>query len=130
MTDTSPLISRYEEEPKPAPYCVPFAPELIPLILEGRKVKTYRLGLKYDYLSVGDKVKIQNWDTQEIIGEAVVTHKERTTFDKLPLENPGHEPYNDKESQRKVFSHYYAYIKRPLKDDDLFLIIEFRLARN
>lgn len=123
-------ISRYEDEPKPQPYVIPFAPELITLIRKGKKVKTYRFGLKYDYLNDGDAVKIQNWDTQEIIGHAKVTGKLRTTFAALPLENSGHEPYPNKDAQRNVFSNYYAYLQRPIKNDDVFLIITFSPPTN
>ncbi|HUW22113.1 MAG TPA: ASCH domain-containing protein [Candidatus Bathyarchaeia archaeon] len=124
------ITSKYPVEPRPDKYVIPFAPELVPLILSGAKVKTYRFGKKHDYLQVGDQVDLQNYKTQEIICRAAVTAKERTTFGRLPLTIPGHETYPNKERQRQVFSGYYAYLGRPVADDDRFLIFEFQMRDN
>ena len=104
---------------------LPFAPELITFILDKKKIATYRFGKKYDYLEVGDTVRLQNSENGEIVGTAVITSKNFVTCKDLPLEGGGHESYSDKEQQRKVFSGYYAYIGRPIKDDDDFLILGF-----
>jgi len=45
----------------------------------------------------------------------------------LPISTEGHEVYQDKEHQRQVFSGYYAFLSRPIKDLDEFLIFEFEL---
>lgn len=121
--------SRYPVEPKPSAYVISFAPELIPAILSGEKVMTYRYNGagKYEYLNVGDKVNIQNSKSDEIVAPGVVTDKERTMFLDLPLDRPGHEPYGNKEEQRAVFSGYYAYLGRPIKDEDPFLILGYKL---
>lgn len=104
---------------------LPFAPELIAFILDKKKVATYRMGRKYDYLRVGDTVRLQNSQSGEMVGSAVITSKNYVTFKELPLEGGGHESYGDKEHQRKVFSGYYAYIGRPIEDDDEFLVLGF-----
>lgn len=104
---------------------LPFAPELIAFILDKKKVATYRFGRKYDYLEVGDIVRLQNSQNSEVVGSAVITTKKYVAFKELPLEGGGHESYVDKEHQRKVFSGYYAYIGRPIEDDDEFLVFGF-----
>ncbi|TRZ77841.1 hypothetical protein D4R87_01900 [bacterium] len=120
-------ISKYEKEPEFEKYILPFAPELCDFIKEKRKFITYRFGNKYDYLEIGDKIKIQDCDTKEIIGDAKIVNKQKTTFKDLPLEIEGHKKYPNKESQRDTFSNYYAYINRTIKDDDLFLTLEFKM---
>ncbi len=115
-------------EYKPGPNIIPFAPELIGFILSGRKVTTYRFGNKYDYLNIGDLVNIQNSETKEIVGKAKITNKNQTTFQEIPLNTGDHESYRDKEHQRQVLSGYYAYIGRPIADNDPFLVFEFELV--
>ena len=117
-----------KDEFKPNPFVVPFAPELISFILEKLKLTTYRFGNKYDYLNIGDVVKIQNSASKEIVGQAQITRKSSTTFKDLPLTNGTHESYKNKEQQRAVLSGYYAYIGRPISDDDQFLVFDFRLT--
>lgn len=109
------------------PYFIGFAPELIPLILEGKKQSTYRLGKKYDYINLGDEIEIQNSQTNETVARAVITNKHLSTFKNLPVAVDEHESYRDKEHQRKVLSGYYAYIGRSIQDEDVFLIFEFHL---
>lgn len=108
-------------------YVLPFAPELVKLILDNKKTTTYRLGDKYDYLQSGDNIKIQNSVTKEIVAEAVITNKSTATFAELPISGGGHEVYADKEHQRKVLSGHYPHIGRQIDDDDLFLVLNFKL---
>lgn len=118
-----------QDEYKPEAYVIPFAPELVGYILDNLKLTTYRFGKKYDYLKVGDKVNIQNSSTKEVVGTAVIKGKIETTLRDLPLSNGTHESYKDKEHQRQVLSGYYAYLGRPLEDDDAFLVFDFELTR-
>lgn len=111
------------------PYVVPFAPELIELILDKLKLTTYRYGIKYDYLQIGDEVKVQNSDSKKIIGKAKIVGKTKALFKDLPIGVSKHESYKDKDHQRNVFSGYYAYLGRPIKDEDEFLILEFELLK-
>ena len=105
---------------------ITLAPELIEIVKSGKKVKTYRLGDKYDYLKVGDEVQILNTITREFAVNVVVTDKHFLKFIELPYKGIGHEEYKDKEAQRKVFNGYYAFRGEPIADDDLFLVIEFK----
>ena len=63
----------------------------------------------------------------KILGKAKITKIMTTTFIDLPLNNPGHETAKNKEHQREVLSGYYAFLGRPIKDKDRFLIINFQL---
>lgn len=101
---------------------IPFAPELLGYIISGLKLTTYRLGNKYDYLKVGDVVSIQDSANKNIVGQAVIKNKQPTTFKKLPLKS-----YKNKEHQRQVFQGNYAYLNRPIKDTDQFLVFKFEL---
>lgn len=115
------------EEFVPDDHVIPFAPELVAFIAEEKKLTTYRFGTKYDYLKIGETVKIQNSATKEIVGNAVITGKCDSTFKDIPTTTGTHESYRDKEHQREVLSGYYAYIGRPIADDDPFLIFDFKL---
>lgn len=127
MVQVADKTSVYKKEPKTDKYHLSFAPELIDIIKSEEKIKTYRYGKKYDYLKPGDIVKIENTVTREILGNAKVTSKKHTTFKKLPLRLEGHETYKNKEHQRKVFEGYYAYLKKPIKDSDGFIVLQFKL---
>ena len=118
--------SIYEVEPVPDKYVIPFAPELVQFLESGEKVETYRYGDKYEYLEVGDLVVIQNNKTKEGVFNANIVEKKKTTFASLPLTSSGHEGYESKDQQRAVFSGYYAYLGRPIENDDPFLIFTFR----
>jgi len=119
--------TRYHKEPKHDRYEIGFAPELIPFILAGKKIRTYRFRGKYNYLEVGDEVTVLETVNRINHGKAIVIGKKFVTFSDLPLEELGHESYINKEHQRRVFSSYYAYLGRPIADSDPFLIIEFKL---
>jgi len=119
-----------KDEFKPEAYVIPFAPELVGLILDKLKLTTYRFGRKYDYLNVGNEVSIQDSTSKEIVARAVIKKKSQTTFLGLPLNNGSHESYRDKEHQRKVMSGYYAYLGRPIEDDDEFLVFDFELIES
>jgi hypothetical protein len=109
-------------------YIIQFAPELTPFIRKDGKVKTYRFGDKYDYLKVGDKVILREYKTNKLISKAIIKNKERVIFQDLPLDLNGHEIYDSKDHQRKVFSSYYKYIGRDVNDTDPFLVFTFDLV--
>jgi hypothetical protein len=112
-------------EPLPDKYAIMFAPEIVTLILAGKKVKTYRFGKKYDYLQIGDIVKIQNSTTKKIVCQAKITNRGEILFKDIPVDKN----FTDKENQRANYSSWYAFLGRPIADSDLFLIIEFELIR-
>lgn len=108
-------------------YIIQFAPELTEFIKQNGKIKTYRYGHKYDYLNTGDQVELREYKTNDLISKAEITTKEHTKFKDIPLDLGGHEVYESKDHQRKVFSSYYKYIGREIEDDDPFLILTFKL---
>lgn len=116
--------STYKDEYKPDAYVIPVAPELVRFITDELKLTTYRFGNKYDYLKEGDEVGIQNAASKEIAGKALIKRKGKALFKDLPLSDGLHESYKDKEHQRQVLSGYYAYLGRPIADDDEFLVFE------
>ena len=116
----------HETEPIFEKYVLSLAPELIDMLKSGEKIKTYRLGMKYDYLKIGDNVRIINTNTREFAFEAKIINKTKSKFSDLPINSIGHETYESKEQQREVFNGYYAYKGKSISDDDLFLIVEFR----
>lgn len=118
-----------KDEFRPDKYAIAFAPELVQFIIDNLKLTTYRFGDKYDYLQIGDQVGIQSSASGEIVARAKITDKSWTTFRDLPLENHTHEAYRDKDHQRQVLSGYYAYLGRPIADDDRFLVFDFELVR-
>src|SRR5688572_15695372 len=109
--------------------CIGFAPELVQFIKDNLKLTTYRFGKKYDYLKAGDTVYCQNSDTGKIECGLKVVSKRESTFANLPLDRPSHEAYRSKDHQRKVFSGYYAFLGRPIQDDDVFLVFDFELVK-
>lgn len=115
------------KNPQHDKYLIQFAPELTDFIQKEGKVKTYRYGNKYDYLKIGDRVTLREYGSEKIIAQAEIVQKEKTTFGRLPLNIDGHESSESKEQQRMVFSSYYRYIGREIKDSDPFLILGFRL---
>jgi hypothetical protein len=103
-----------------------FAPELVPLILDGSKTLTYRLGNKWDFLKVGDTILTDNSATGKAFAELEITSKEGGTFATLRDDREGHEMYRTPEERRATFSKYYG---RPIADDEPATIIGFKVLR-
>lgn len=116
-------------EYKPDANVLPFAPELIDFITRNIKLVTYRFGDKYVYLKTGDIITIKNSATRKSVCKARIASISKTTFAELPLDDGRHESYEDKEHQRRVFSGYYKYLNRNIKDSDPFLVLEFELVQ-
>ncbi len=104
-----------------------FTSSLIPSILNRSKTSTYRFGLKYDHLQIGETIDIVNSDTNEIVAQAKVISKERVLFQDIPLISSGHRGFTLREEMRDHFSKLYNYIGRSIRDDDIFLVIGFEL---
>lgn len=117
----------WKNTPQHDKYVLYFAPELITFIKEKMKFKTYRFGNHYDYLQIGDDIEIKENNKDEVVAKAKITGKKSITFQDLPLKIQGHETYKNKEHERDVFSGYYKFIGRKIKDDDKFLVIDFIL---
>jgi|SRR3989338_10856718 len=101
-----------------------FSPSLVGLVKSGQKKITYRLGDKYDFLEVGSVIQTRNSETNEVFAKLKITNKFYTTFKDLPIINSGHESYQSKEEQRKVFEKYYS---REIKDAEKVIVLEFEL---
>ena len=101
-----------------------FAPELSDFIRKKGKVKTYRFDSeKYKHLKVGDQIELREYGTNILISRATIVDIKRVKFKDLPLKMEGHEVYESKEHQRRVFSSYYRYLNRSIEDSDYFLVI-------
>jgi len=106
---------------------LPFTSSLIPSILDGSKTSTYRFGLKYDHLQIGETIDIVDSDTNEIVAQAKIQDKQQLLFAELPLQSDNHQSFTSREEMRKEFETHYAYIGRSIRDDDIFLVIGFEL---
>lgn len=103
-----------------------FAEELVPLVKDGSKTLTYRLGLKYDFLQNGDTFLIEDSSTHLPFAEIEIVGTAKTSFIDLPIDRRGHEAYSSKEEQRQTFERFY---KRTVLDNDPVIIIEFKVLR-
>lgn len=103
-----------------------FAPELVPLIKNGQKTLTYRLGEKYNYLKIGDSIPFRNSVTDEVFTEVIITEKSLISFKDLPINRAGHELYLSKEEQKKVFKKYYS---REVDDSEQVLVLGFKVIK-
>lgn len=103
-----------------------FAKELVPLIKNGSKALTYRLGDKYKFLKVGDRIKVKNSSTQENFAEVEINEVSTILFKNLPIDKEGHEKYSSKEEQRKRFEKYYP---GEVKDNTEVVILGFKVVK-
>lgn len=104
-----------------------FAKSLVPLVKDGSKTLTYRLGEKYAFLQSGDRLTVEDSSTHAPFAEIEIIGVSKTTFADLPINRQGHEIYSSKTEQRKVFEGFY---KRPVDDMEQVLIIEFKVLRH
>lgn len=103
-----------------------FAEESVPLVKDGSKTLTYRLGLKYDFLQNGDTLLIEDSSTHLPFAKIEIVEVTKTSLVDLPIDRRGHEVYSSKEGQRQAFERFY---KRTVLDNDPVMIIEFRVLR-
>lgn len=103
-----------------------FAEDLVPLVKDGSKTLTYRLGLKYSFLKPGDRFLVEDTATHLPFAEIEILDVSQTSFIELPIDRPGHEVYVSKEAQRKIFEGFYSI---QVKDTDLLLVLEFKVVR-
>lgn len=102
-----------------------FAHNLVPLIKNGSKTLTYRVGDKYSFLNVGDCIFIGDSSNQTDFAEVEITEKTFTTFKDLPINREGHEKYTSKEQQREIFNTYYGDVS----DNEKILILGFKVLK-
>lgn len=98
-----------------------FASDLVPLILDGTKTLTYRVGDKYGFLQVGDEIDVRNSADDTVFAKVKISEKSHTTFKDLPINRDGHEIYASKDEQRSVFEKYYGQVN----DEDVILVLGF-----
>ena len=98
-----------------------FASNLVPLILDGTKTLTYRIGEKFDFLKVGDEIDVRDSSDDKVFAKVKISEKSYTTFKELPINRVGHEVYSSKQEQREIFEKYYDEVK----DEDKILILGF-----
>jgi hypothetical protein len=103
-----------------------FADDLAPLILNGRKTFTYRLGNKYDGIRPGDRCFATYASTRKPFAEIEILDKNAVPFSGLPTDSEGHETYPSKEALRQTFESYY---KRPVTDDEAVLVFQFKVLK-
>ncbi len=85
-----------------------FAPYLVPLILSGEKVSTWRL-FDDKNLSVRDQLEFINKETGEKFGEAEITAiKEKPLGDVEDSDYNGHEKFESKEEMIESYRKYYG----------------------
>jgi hypothetical protein len=121
--------SIYKDLHKAPPDTISFAPELVKYITDKRKYRTYRYAdAKYTRMQIGDIVFIKERGQETNFAKAVVTAKKSVKFAQIPPVSPiSHEAYRDLEHMRQVISGYYAFLGRPVSDEDPFFIIDFCL---
>jgi uncharacterized protein YhfF len=100
-----------------------FAPDLIPLILDGSKTLTYRQGDKYAFLNVGDVTNIRDSASNQIVAVIQITEKSVVPFKDLPIDRKGHEVYSSKDAQRQIFKQYYG---KDIEDEEPMLVLGFK----
>jgi len=105
---------------------ISFASNLVPLILDGSKTLTYRLGEKYASVEIGDILSTKDSSTGEVFAKIEITLKEKGTFATLRDDREGHEVYRTPEERRATFERYY---NRPVSDDEPVIILGFKLLR-
>ena len=107
---------------------VKFAANLVPLIKNGTKTFTYRVGDKYEYLKVGDTVMVQEGGGVDgnVFAEVEITDKYHTTFGNLAHNRDGHEKYSSKQEMRDTFKRYY---KQEIEDSQDILVLAFKVIK-
>ena len=105
---------------------IAFASNLLPLIANGTKTLTYRLGNKYNFLEMNDLVDISNASDGAAFAQVEILEKSWTTFKELPIDKKGHEIYSSKQDQRDTFKQYYG---KELENDDKILVLGFKVVK-
>ena len=116
-----------QSEPAPAREnvdSIKFALDLVPLVLNGTKTYTYRLGNKFFSTAVGQELLAAD-ELGEVFGKLLVLEKSITTFGSLPLRRLGHEEYASRAHQIQTFASYYG---RTPNESEPVTIIRFALV--
>ncbi|MEK7521822.1 MAG: ASCH domain-containing protein [Patescibacteria group bacterium] len=85
-----------------------FAPDLVPLILNGSKTSTWRLFDDKD-LTEGNELSLINKETGEEFAKAKITSIKQTTLGNLTDEDKeGHESFESDEQMYETYKKYYG----------------------
>lgn len=102
-----------------------FAPDLVPLILNGEKDCTWRLWDDKD-LKVGDEVDLIARPELTVFARAKITSVSNKTMAELTIEDKiGHESFVDDDEMYEVYASYY---QRPVKPDSPVTVYRFELV--
>lgn len=103
------------------PTSIGFASDLVPLVLNGSKTLTYRIGTKYDRWTAGMQVATYDSTNRKEFAILEILKKSNILFKDLSPDAEGHEVYSSKEEMRNVFNKYYGNVH----DDDYVVVLEF-----
>ncbi len=102
-----------------------FSPNLIDLIMTGKKTSTWRLWDDKD-LTEGEVIEFANSKTRAVFAKAKLVKVVEKPFDQLSEEEKvGHEKYNDPNEVYEKFSGYYG---RKVDQNTPFKVIKFELV--
>ncbi|KKR56135.1 MAG: hypothetical protein UT93_C0004G0013 [Candidatus Woesebacteria bacterium GW2011_GWF1_40_24] len=105
---------------------VHFAPNLVSLVLSGKKTSTWRLWDDKG-LTTGDIVEFANAETRAVFAKAKLTKVIEKPFKELTdEEKAGHEKYINEAELFKTFERYY---NKPVSESTPFKIIWFKLVK-
>ncbi len=102
-----------------------FVPELVPLVLDGSKYKTYRF-FESKKVGTGDLVDFIDSSTKKRFATARITKVEKRNFIDIPLHDKGHEPDVSIEARRERYEEYY---KKTVRDNTPVWIYTFMLEK-
>jgi len=103
-----------------------FHPSLVPKVLSGKKVTTWRL-FDDKNLTEGDEIMFLNSETKQEFIKAVLTHVKETTFSNLTEDDwKGHEKFS---SDEEMYSAYSRYYNGPINENTELKIIRYELIK-
>jgi hypothetical protein len=102
-----------------------FKPHLAQLILDGKKMTTWRL-FDDKNLQVGDELELKNAETLEIFSKAIITEVREKKMAQLNKNDyDGHEVFENEEDMYRHYRGYYP--NHEIGPDTLVKIIHFTL---
>ena len=103
-----------------------FSHDLVPLVKSGEKTLTYRIGEKWNFLEIGDRILTDDSSNDTVFAELEIVGKEIGTFGTLHDDRDGHGVYESPEHRRETFKKYYG---REIADDEPTTIFEFKVVK-
>ena len=102
-----------------------FRDYLVPLVLDGSKVSTWRLNDDKD-LQIGDEITLINWNTGEEFATARITHVREKPLGEVDEADyaEGHERHDSKDTMLAEYRKYYG---EDVTFDALLKLVKFEL---